>query len=1060
MQYINTVVRVLPLLLLLIPFQGEAAVTVYCCDANAEAQFVQDLNALQSISVDLATESFEGDAWSNTRTTPQLSVTSQSITWGANSTGVAGVRTTTGGGDTHEGSYILFAADQDNAHLTPDNITLTANGITLYGVGGWFRSSAGTEMSLTTDAGVVDFTGQQATVFDWTFLGFIDDGGFSTLLIETAETVGDDIKTFFSDDFTIAAQAGAFPGQSLQFSSVTYSAAENAGSAAITVTRSGGSSGTLSIDYATTDNGSATAGQDYSAISGTLDFAEGETSKQFTVDLLDDAIYEGDETVDLLLTGGSVGTINSATLTIAENDSQSFGNVEFSGSSYQLNEDGGSLTVTVQRNNGSVGAGSVDYSISDGTASTGSDYSAASGTLTFADAQISASFTIDVLDDGLQEGTESIILSLSNAVSVSLGARDIAEVRILDDEPTPAMGSIQFSGSAYSVIEGSSEIVIPVVRISGSIGAVSVTCTTADSSAIAGSDYASTQSTINFAAGEILQSCRIPITDDSSYENDEIFMVSLGSPSGGAVLGTISSANVTISSNDSAPAAGSLQFGLSSFEQVENGAVATISVSRSGGSSGVVTVDYATADGNATAGSDYSAASGTLTFADGVTAGSFQITILDDSTYEGDESISLTLSNPGGGAVIGNVDRAELTIQDDEQTPAGGSLVFELDGFSANEFDGSVTINVLRQGGSSGAVLVDYATADGSAMAGNDYSVASGRLTFAEGEISQSFDVTLTDDSIFEGNETINLVISEPFGAVVGSLSTSTITLADDDDPPVGGALEFSAGNYNVSEDGASVTISITRSGGTTGAVTVDYATTDNTAIAESDYTFATGSVSFADGESGSKTFDIQLVDDTDLEGDELINLVLTNVQGGAVLGGQSQSFVTIADDEALSASAVLGFSPNSLSVSEDAGSATLTITRTASPTGALTVDLSVSSTNAVAGTDFNVTTGTLLFNEGETEKLVTVQILDNSATDGNRTVTFTLGNATGSAVIDSADGTLVLTIVDDESSSGDSGSGGGGGGSLDLFLLMLMLGCGLYFYRIHKMSPLQRSFS
>ncbi|MEW8505145.1 MAG: Calx-beta domain-containing protein [Candidatus Thiodiazotropha sp.] len=1041
---IKSAVRGLPLLLFLLPLHTQAEVTVYCCDANAEAQYLQDLNALQSVTVDITNESFEGTAWDGTRVNLQETVTSQSITWGTNGSSpgdFVGIRTSTGGGDTHEGQYIVFAVDENNFHLTPDNITLTANGITLYGVGGWFTSSGGTEMSFTSNRGIIDFPGEQATVFDWTFLGFIDDSGFSTLLIETAEIVGDDIKTFFSDDFTIAAQDGAFPGESLQFSSVSYSAAESAGSAAITVTRSGGSSGALSIDYETTSEGTATAGQDYTATSGTLDFADGETSKQFTVQLLDDAAFEDDETVTLLLTGSNVGPINAATLTITDDDVQPIGMLEFSGSSYLVGEDGGSLTISVQRNNGSEGSGSVDYTVSDGTATSGSDYTASSGTLNFADGDISASFTIDILEDVLQEGTESIILSLSNALSVTLGDRDFAEVHIVDNEATPAMGSIQFSGSAYSVPEGTAAIEIPVVRISGSMGAVSVLCTTTDSSATAGSDYTATQTTIDFAAGETLQTCSVPITDDSGYENDESFLVSLSAPGGGAVLGTTSSANVTINSNDAAPAAGTIQFGLSKYEQLESASSATITVSRNGGSSGSVTVDYATSNDSATAGSDYASASGSLTLADGVTSSSFQVTILDDTTYEGDETLTLTLSNPGGGAVIGDVDSAVLTIQDDEPAPTSGIFAFSTDGFSANEFDGVVTIDVLRQGGSSGTALIDYATSDGSATAGSEYEVASGTLSFADGETSKSFTVSLLDDFDFEGTETINLDLSNPFGAVLGSPSSATISLEDDDDPPAGGALNFSAGNYTVDENGASITVNVTRSGGSTGAVTVDYAALDSSAVTSSDFVFATGTIAFADGESGSKSFAVQIIDDSLLEVDESIKLILTNVQGGAVLGAQSQALVTITDDEAQSASAILGFSANSLSVSEDSGTATITITRSVSTAGTLTVDLTASSSDATPGTDYNVTTGTLQFNAGETQKVISVQILDNTITDGNRTITFALGNITGTAVIDSNNGTLTLTIVDDESDSGGgSGGGGGGGGSLNPLFFILML--------------------
>jgi hypothetical protein len=1037
---IKSVTRILILAAAGMSLQSQAAVTVYCCDASAEAQFIQDLSALQSVSVDFAGESFEADAWTDSRTDPQVSVTNQSITWAASSNSVSGIRTSSGGGDVHDGTYLMFAVDASGNHLTPDKVTLTANGITLYGVGGWFRSSNGAKLAFTTNGGVVDFTGADATVFDWKFLGFIDDAGFSTLLVETADEVGNEVKTFFSDDFTLGAGSGAFPGQSLQFSSAAYTASEDAGSVAVTVTRSGGTSGTLSVDYATTNSGTASAGQDYTAVSGSLDFADGESNKQFTIQLIDDAVYEGDETVGLSLSGTNAGVLNDATLTLVENDALPVGRVEFSGSSYRVDENAGTLTVTVQRSGGSEGGGSIDYAISDGTATAGSDYSGTSGTLSFSDGQISNSFSIAITDDSLQEGTESVILNLSNPVSVLLGGRDVAEVSIIDDEPTPAMGAIQFSGSSYTVGEGDTEIALPVVRISGTTGAVSVVCTTADSSASAGSDYTATQSTVNFASGEIQQSCRIPITDDTTYENDESLVVTLSSPSNGSVLGPTSSTVVTIDDNDPVPSAGSLQFDQIEYQQTEGGTAATITVSRTGGSSGSVTVNYATADGTATAGSDYTSASGTLGFANGETSASFQVALLDDSAYEVNETVLLSLSNPGGGAVVGATDSAQLNIVDNEPAPATGVLVFTAGDYFVDELDGSVTVNVERQGGSSGAAQVNYTTSDGTAMAGADYSVASGSLSFADGEISQSFEVFINDDAIYDGTERLNLTLSEPFGASLGDPSASTITIADDDNPPAAGALDFSASNYSADENGGSVTVSVTRSGGSSGAVSVDYAVLDNTATASFDYGFTTGSFSFADGESGSKSFDVALIDDSLLEGDELARLSLSNVQGGAVLGALSESIITISDDEAQSASAVLGFTVNSLSVNENGASATLTISRGVTITGSVSVDLTASSSDAVAGTDYNVTTGTLQFTPAETEKLITVEILDNTIVDGNRTVSFALANATGTAIIDSNNGTLTLTIVDDETGSSGSSGGGGGGGSIGMLLLVLLL--------------------
>ncbi|MCU7923894.1 MAG: hypothetical protein KZQ88_14495, partial [Candidatus Thiodiazotropha sp. (ex Dulcina madagascariensis)] len=129
----------------------------------------------------------------------------------------------------------------------------------------------------------------------------------------------------------------------------------------------------------------------------------------------------------------------------------------------------------------------------------------------------------------------------------------------------------------------------------------------------------------------------------------------------------------------------------------------------------------------------------------------------------------------------------------------------------------------------------------------------------------------------------------------------------------------------------------------------------------------------------------------------------------------------------------------NSLSVSESSASADITVSRGLVVSGSVTVDLTVESTTAVAGTDYNVTTGTLQFVDGESAKTVTVAIIDNAAVDGDRTLTFSLGNATGSAVIDSNNGSLILTIVDDEQSDTDNGGGGGGGGVDPLTLVILL---------------------
>jgi len=189
----------------------QADVTTYCCDAAAEAAYLADLAGLAS-QPDLLQESFEEGPWGEARTVPQSSVSNLGVTWSRLD---AYLSTSTGGGDVHDGSYIMFTWNMINGlpvHAIPDGYTLVADGSTLYGVGGWFTGN-NTKLAFIVDGDPerVDFTGAEATVSDWRFLGFIETLGFGNLEIRAVDEVGDETRIFFSDDFTLALGAGTAP---------------------------------------------------------------------------------------------------------------------------------------------------------------------------------------------------------------------------------------------------------------------------------------------------------------------------------------------------------------------------------------------------------------------------------------------------------------------------------------------------------------------------------------------------------------------------------------------------------------------------------------------------------------------------------------------------------------------------------------------------------------------------------------------------------------------------------------------------------------------------------
>jgi hypothetical protein len=225
---------------------------------------------------------------------------------------------------------------------------------------------------------------------------------------------------------------------------------------------------------------------------------------------------------------------------------------------------------------------------------------------------------------------------------------------------------------------------------------------------------------------------------------------------------------------------GVVQFASSTYSVAESGVTANIMVTRTNGNSGTITVDYATMNGTATAGSDYTAVSGMLTFADGETNKTITVPIFNDSSIEPTETVNLTLTNPTGGATLGSPSNAVLSIIDDD-TP---SLQFSSPTYSVAENGGSISIQVMRLNDTSGSVSVSYATVNGTAKAGSDYTAASGTLNLGIGETSKTFSVQISNDFVFEGDRTVNLVLSNPsVGAMLGSVSNAVLTIVDDEQP-------------------------------------------------------------------------------------------------------------------------------------------------------------------------------------------------------------------------------------------------------------------------------------
>jgi hypothetical protein len=302
-----------------------------------------------------------------------------------------------------------------------------------------------------------------------------------------------------------------------------------------------------------------------------------------------------------------------------------------------------------------------------------------------------------------------------------------------------------------------------------------------------------------------------------------------------------------------------------------------------------VTVDFALSDGTAVNGNDFVAISGTLTFNPGQEVQTFAVTILNDTIDEIAETIIINLKNTTK-ATLGTPSEATLTIVDDDQPP---SVQFEKSNMIVDEDAGTATITATLSGPSSLTVTVSYATSDGEALAGLDYTATSDQLTFNPGQVSQSFEVPIVDDVLDEALERINLELSAPQNATLGDSITATVTIVDNDGEP---SVQFASESFAAMEDDGSAVITVTLSNPSGQVVTVDFDMSDGTATAGSDYTIISGTLTFAPGII-NQTFSVPIMIDTHSEQDETVILVLKNPDK-AILGVPDNAPLTIRNDD------------------------------------------------------------------------------------------------------------------------------------------------------------------
>ncbi|MDJ0843957.1 MAG: Calx-beta domain-containing protein, partial [Crocosphaera sp.] len=599
---------------------------------------------------------------------------------------------------------------------------------------------------------------------------------------------------------------------------------------------------------------------------------------------------------------------------------------------------------------------------------------------------------IDINQDGVLNRNDDI------AIANFFAARNVrvSDVNILegDNGTTEAIFTVKVQGSNSGTGVGFIETLnnLSGLEIIELLNTINVDYNTVDDTATANQDYSPVNGSLSFAPDETEKTISIDIIGDITQESHERFYLELSNATTNIIKdrgrGVILNDDTSISISDQVIVEG------------DNGtSITNLTVSLSIPSQKVVTVDYQTEGQTASnSNNDYSHISGTLTFNPGETIKEIPIKIVGDTEIENNETLLVNLSNAVNGDLVDN--QGKITILNDD------SVDISIDDISLIEGAGGLqnaNFTVTLSEAALTPVSVQYSTSNNTAIAGLDYLPRSGFLTFQPGETSKTIPVRIFGDKKVELNEKFFLNLKKPInGNLIDNRGVGTIKNDD--------SVEISVNKIIVTEGNngtKNATFTVELSDISPVPVTVDYATSDDTATENIDYLPTSGTLTFAPNET-LKTITVEVIGDSNIEENEQFYLNLSNAVNGIL--AETQTFGIIRNDDF----------PN-ISISDvgiiegNSGTkiAQLTVSLSENFTQPVTVDYgTVNGTATANSSDYITTDGTLIFIPGQTEQTISVPINGDTAIEDDETFSVILSNARNGNITDNQG---IVTIENDD---------------------------------------------
>ena len=881
-----------------------------------------------------------------------------------------GFTTTEGTGDETVTS-VLIPVSIDHSYVLPATVAYTVSGTAVRGV------------NYTLEDGTVTFTPGDPSTNPLTkniTLTILNDNvrtGDKTIIVTLSPSPTNAILgTNSVYTYTLKGE-GEIPA--IAFNAPNYSSgSQTIASVNLPLNLSSSSTTDTTVDY--TVSGTAIGGEDYTLAPGTVTIHAGSTTGSIPLAIINSGFTGDSRTVIVNLTNPTnavIGNLGQYVYTIL--NKEIIPTVQFQNASATGSKTTASVNIPVTLSTASTSSVTVAYTIKQSsTAIAGTDYILSPGTVTFAPGVITQNIPVIILNSALKGLDKTLSLELSNPTNATMGTPSTFDYQILDDQsavkvffPSPSSEGLESTSSAQFIVALSS--------LSSQEISVDYTVT---GTAVSGVDYTLPSGTLKIPAGRTVQNIIATIINNSIFEPSKTIVITLSNPVNAILDDTSKVFTYTILNDDTAL---TVSFdGVDSSSDSRTVSSVSLPVALSSLSGFDTSVSY-TVSGTATSGVDYALAPGTITINKGIKTGHIPLTIINSSFKEPSKTVIVTLTNPVNATLATTNTVYTYTILNPSYVLP--TVAFQSDSGTGSKAVASVNIPVVLSASSTSNVTVAYAVKIDpvltTAVAGSDYVLANGTLTFGPGSTTQNIPLSIINNALKGVDKKVSIELSNPAGATLGTPTLFTYNIIDDQSAV---KVFFPTASSEGLESTSNASFTVALSSVSSAEVSVDYAVT-GTAISGVDYTLANGTLRIPAG-SPTKNILASIINNDIYEPTKTMIITLSNPVN-AILDDSGTVFTyKILNDDTLPTVAFSG--PNSSSGAPTDSSLTLPLVLSAKSGFETSISYTVTGT-AVSGVDYAAVPGTITIPLGSTTASIPLTIINSGFTDSNKTIIVTL---------------------------------------------------------------------